>query len=206
MLHQWAFVASLVTGSVLSGLAPSGRARLATVIYSTSVSLLFGTSALYHRVHWAPPARAVMKRLDHSMIFLLIAGTYTPFALLVLRGSTRSAVLTAAWGGALLGIGARMLWLRAPRYAIIPLYIGQGWLAVFVFPELLRRGGVAPLVLLLIGGVFYTLGAFAYASRRPDPNPAVFGYHEVFHSCTLVAFVCHYAAVFLAVFATAAAS
>lgn len=203
VLHQWAFAASLVTGSVLCAVAPSGRARLASAVYSVSVTLLFGTSALYHRITWRPAARAVMKRLDHSMIFVLIAGTYTPFALLALRGETRVVVLSVVWGGAVIGIGARMLWLAAPRWAIIPLYIGLGWVAVFVFPQLLRHGGVAPLVLLLVGGLFYTLGALAYASRKPNPSPTVFGYHEVFHTATLIAFACHYIAVFLAVFATA---
>jgi hemolysin III len=203
VIHQWTFVLSLATGSVLCLLARTGRALTAAVVFSASVTLLFGTSALYHRVSWRPAARALMRRLDHSMIFLLIAGTYTPFALLVVHGTASTALLAVAWAGAALGIAIQLVWVAAPRWAVLPLYLGLGWLALAVVPELLHRAGVAALVLLLVGGLFYTAGALAYAARRPDPRPRTFGYHEVFHACTFVAWVCHYAAVLLAMGAAA---
>ncbi|MDQ6649297.1 MAG: hemolysin III family protein [Actinomycetota bacterium] len=196
VLHEGAFFVSLVSGVVVVLLAGSTRARLATAIYAASVTLLFGTSALYHRRDWSPRARAVMKRLDHSMIFVLIAGTYTPFALLVLHGRAVPVVLSIAWGGAALGIALRMIWLGASRWLVIPLYIGLGWIGVTIFPQLLHRG-VLTLLLVLLGGLFYSLGAVVYAAKRPDPSPSTFGYHEVFHALTLAAFVVHYTAVSL---------
>ncbi|GAC1329261.1 MAG: hemolysin III family protein [Mycobacteriales bacterium] len=196
VLHEGAFFVSLVTGVVLVALANPGRARVATAIYAASVTLLFGTSALYHRRTWSPRARSVMKRLDHSMIFVLIAGTYTPFALLVLHGRAVVAVLLVAWGGAALGIGLRMIWIGASRWLVIPLYIGLGWIGATIFPQLLHSG-VLTLVLVLLGGLFYSLGAVVYAAKRPDPSPSTFGYHEVFHALTLAAFVVHYIAVSL---------
>lgn len=201
VLHQWAFVTCVATGVVLVALAHAGRARLAATVYAVSLALLFGTSALYHRRTWTPTARAVMKRLDHSMIFVLIAGTYTPFALLVLRGPTARVVLAVVWGGAALGICSRMLWPSAPRFVILPLYVGLGWVAVFILPQLVSRAGIAPFVLLIAGGAVYTIGGIVYASRRPDPSPTVFGYHEVFHLLTLIAAICHYVAVSFAVYA-----
>jgi len=196
VLHEGAFFVSLVTGVILVALAGSSRARLATAIYAASVTLLFGTSALYHRRTWSPHARAVMKRLDHSMIFVLIAGTYTPFALLVLHGRAVPIVLSVAWGGAALGIGLRMLWLGASRWLVIPLYIGLGCIGVTIFPQLLHHG-VLTLLLVLVGGLFYSIGAVVYAAQRPDPAPRTFGYHEIFHALTLAAFVVHYIAVSL---------
>lgn len=205
VLHAWAFAVSVVAGAVLCGLTSSSRALAAALVYSLGMVALFGTSATYHRVTWKSAAtRARMKRLDHSMIFVLVAATYTPFAALILSGRARVVVLSVAWGGALVGIIARMAWLRAPRWAIVPLYISLGWMAVFVMPQLLHRAGVAPVVLLAVGGVAYTLGAVAYASRRPDPSPEVFGYHEVFHALTLLAAASHYVAVLLAMVAVGA--
>ena len=203
VLHQWAFVTCLATGAVLVALAPDARARVASLVYSLSLALLFGTSALYHRVSWHPAARAAMKRLDHSMIFVLIAGTYTPFALLVLRGTATTVVLAVVWGGAALGVLSRMAWLNAPRAFVIVLYLGLGWVAAFFVPQLIHRGGIAPFVLLCVGGAIYSVGAVIYAARRPDPRPQTFGYHEVFHACTLVAALCHYVAVSFAVYAVA---
>jgi hemolysin III len=201
-LHFWAFVVSLGAGAALVTLAGlhSTRAVLGTVIYSITVSLLFGTSALYHRRAWAERGRTVMKRLDHSMIFVFIAGTYTPFALLALPRESGTIVLAVVWGGALVGIVMRQAWLSAPRWAIVPLYIALGWVAVFVLPALLRHAGAASLALLLAGGLVYSIGAIVYATRRPDPWPETFGYHEVFHLCTIVAALCHYIAVWLAVY------
>ncbi len=181
-LHQWAAATFFVAGIVLIALAHGPRARIAAIIYAVAVCLLYGTSALYHRRTWQPKARAIMRRLDHSMILVLIAGTYTPFALLLLHGSTSTAVLALAWGGALAGIALRMLWISAPRWAVIPPYLIVGWIAVFVMPELLHAGGVATVVLVAGGGLIYSLGAIVYATKRPDPWPRTFGYHEVFHS------------------------
>ena len=200
VLHQYAFLVALATGAVLVTLAPAGRPRLGASIYAVSLALLFGTSALYHRVTWRERARAVMKRLDHSMIFVFIAGTYTPFALLLLHGTTEVVVLTVVWVGAVLGVGSRLLWLGAPRWAIVPLYIALGWVAMFIVPELVGAGGIAPFVLLCVGGAAYTTGGVIYALRRPDPAPAVFGYHEMFHLMTLIAAICHYVAVSFTVY------
>lgn len=205
VLHQWAAVTSLATGAVLCSMTANWRAFVATLAYSLGVTALFTTSAVYHRVTWRrPEVRLRMKRLDHAMIFVLIAGTYTPFAALVLSGATRVVVLAGVWSGALAGSIARMFWLRAPRWAIVPLYIGLGWAAVAVVPQLLHRAGVAAVVLLAVGGLLYTLGAIAYASRRPDPWPRTFGYHEMFHAATLFAAACHYASIFLALSAVGA--
>jgi hemolysin III len=199
-LHQWAAATFFVAGVVLIALAHGSRARFAAIVYAIAVCLLFGTSALYHRRTWQPKAKAIMRRLDHSMILVLIAGTYTPFALLLLHGSTGTAVLAVAWGGALAGITLRMLWLSAPRWAVIPPYLLVGWIAVFVMPELLHAGGVATLVLVAGGGLIYSLGAVVYATKRPDPWPKTFGYHEVFHLMTILAGVMMYIAISFAVY------
>jgi len=204
VLHQWSALAALGSGIALVLIAPPGRLRIGAAVYAATVVALFATSALYHRRTWSTRARDVMKRLDHSMIFLFIAGTYTPFCLALLSGRTRVVFLSAVWAGALAGIATRLLFLHAPRWLVVPLYIGLGWAAVFVLPDILHGAGVAALVLLLVGGLLYTLGAVAYAGRRPDPAPAVFGYHEVFHACTVVAAVCHYIAITFAVLAARA--
>ncbi len=202
-LHFWAFVASFGTGAVLVSVAAfSGeRAVVGTVIYAVTVSLLFGTSALYHRRTWNERGRRVMKRLDHSMIFVFIAGTYTPFALLVLPREFGEVILAVVWLGALGGVVLKQAWITAPRWLTVPPYLLLGWVAIFVLPAMLREAGLASLLLLVIGGLIYTFGAIVYATRRPDPAPSVFGYHEVFHLCTIVAALCHYAAVILAVYA-----
>ena len=202
-LHQWAFIVSFATGATLIALSAleGTRAVVGTSIYALTVSLLFGTSALYHRRTWADRGRSVMKRLDHSMIFVFIAGTYTPFALLVMPRKLGVVILTVVWSGALLGIVLKQAWIRAPRWISVPPYIALGWVAIFVLPEMLRHAGVAALVLLLAGGLVYSFGAIVYGTRRPNPWPATFGYHEVFHLCTIVAALCHYIAIWFAVFA-----
>lgn len=200
VLHQWAFVTAVVAGAVLVGLAPGGRATWAAAVYGLCLAALFGTSALYHRVGWRARGRAVMRRLDHSMIFVFIAGSYTPFALLVLRGGTATAVLAGVWIGAVVGVASRVAFTSAPRLTTVPLYVALGWVAAFTVPQLIRHGGIAPFVLLCVGGAAYTVGGLVYATRRPDPAPAVFGYHELFHLMTLVAAVCHYIAVSFAVY------
>jgi hemolysin III len=193
-------VAGIVLVSV-SGATRGTQAAVAVAIYAVTVSLLFGTSAVYHRVPWSTPARqAVLARLDHSMIFVFIAGSYTPFALLAMPERTGRTVLAVVWAGAVAGVLLKTSWITAPRWLSVPLYIGLGWVAVFVFPDLLRHGGVATTVLIAAGGLIYTFGGVVYGLKRPDPWPAVFGFHEVFHLCTVVAAACHLVAVWLVVF------
>jgi hemolysin III len=162
---------------------------------------MFGVSALYHRRVWSPRGYAVMRRLDHSMIFIFIAGTYTPFAVLLLDPGPARVILAVVWGGALAGVAMKLAWPHAPRWASAPLYVALGWVAVFVLPDILHRGGVAALVLLLAGGAAYTVGAVFYALRRPYPWPTHFGHHEFFHACTLVAAICHHIAMYFALYA-----
>lgn len=202
VLHEAAFAISLVTGTVLICLADTGRERAAVSVYAASVALLFGTSAAYHRGSWSPRAHAVMARLDHSMIFVLIAGTYTPFAVLLLDGATRWTVLGVVWGGALTGILLRNAPHRPPQWVFVLLYLALGWVALGFLPAILRSGGVAVLVLLLAGGALYSAGAVVYATRRPDPSPRWFGFHEVFHALTLAAFATHYVAVSFATYSS----
>jgi hemolysin III len=194
--HQWAFFVSLLTGAALVLAAPGEQATAASAIYTASVAGLFGASALYHRVNWSSArARAWMRRLDHSMIFLLIAGTYTPFALLALEGTLATAILIAVWAGALAGIVFKLAWIGAPKWLVAGVYVVLGWVAVAAFPQLIERLGVTATMLVALGGVLYTVGAVIYALRRPDPVPAVFGYHEVFHALVIAAAALQYAAV-----------
>lgn len=199
-LHVGGFFVSLATGTVLIVLGAVQGAALATTVYCVTVSLLFGVSALYHRRPWSVRGRQVMMRLDHSMIFVFIAGSYTPFAVLALEPGTDVAILVIAWTGALAGVALKLAWPQSPRWLGAPLYIALGWIAVFVFPQILANAGVAAFVLMLVGGALYTVGGIVYAVRRPDPWPHVFGFHEVFHACTIVAAICHYIAVFLALY------
>jgi hemolysin III len=194
--HQWAFFISLALGIPLVITAPPGKATLAAAIYAACVTLLFGTSALYHRVTWRTDgARRWMRRLDHSAIFLLIAGTYTPFALLVLHGSLADVVLAVIWSGAVGGILLKLLWIDAPKWLAAVIYVGLGWVAVAVTPDLIGQVGVTASILVATGGILYTLGAVTYALRRPDPLPSVFGYHEVFHALLIVAAALQYAVI-----------
>jgi hemolysin III len=202
-LHTYAALISLASGATLVAVAAALRgpsAGFATALYSVTVTLLFGTSALYHRYPWQPKAHQLMKRADHSMIFVFIAGTYTPIAVLALHRTAAILVLTVVWAGALLGVGLQSIWPDAPRWLSVPCYIGLGWVAVIVLPELLHTGGVAALALIAAGGLVYTLGGVVYGIKRPNPSPTIFGFHEVFHSCTLVAAACHYIAIWLIVF------
>lgn len=204
LLHAYAFFGAIACGIVLVSLA-AARPGLAPVvscaIYSVTVCALFGTSALYHRRVWSPRGYQIMRRLDHSMIFIFIAGTYTPFCALLLSPGKAAALLTIVWAGALAGVALKLIWPHAPRWVSAPLYIGLGWVAVVVLPDILRAGGVTALVLLTIGGVAYSVGAVFYALRRPNPWPTVFGHHEFFHACTLVAAICHHIAIYFALFA-----
>jgi hemolysin III len=197
VLHQYAFFASLASGTLLVLLAATGRASIAAAVYATSVSALFGTSALYHRVTWTGPARRRMRRLDHAMIFLLIAGTYTPVGLLVLQGTLATVVLVVVWGGALAGIALQLAWTGAPRWLGGTVYLALGWVAVVAMPQLFARLGVVGGLLLVAGGLVYSAGAAVYALRRPDPVPAVFGYHEVFHLLVIAGVTVHFLAISL---------
>lgn len=195
VLHQYAFFVSLVLGAALFVVADDGRSRTAVAIYVFAVSGLLGTSALYHRLNWSEKARAWMRRLDHSMIFVLIAGTYTPFALLVLSGTLADAILIVVWAGALGGIVLNLVWITAPRWLIASVYVALGWVAVAAMPALADKMGAGGVALLMGGGLLYTAGAVIYATQRPDPAPAVFGYHEVFHALVVAAAAAHFAVV-----------
>jgi hemolysin III len=198
--HQYAFFVSLGTGAALVLAARTGRALLAAAVYAASVSALFGVSALYHRVTWSVGARRWMRRLDHSMIFLLIAGTFTPFGLLVLSGAFAAVILAVVWGGAAAGIALQLMWIDAPKWLSAVVYVALGWVGVAAVPELAVRVGWIATGLLLLGGVLYSAGALVYALRRPDPAPAVFGYHEIFHALVIAAALAQYAVVAFFVF------
>ncbi|MFB9234773.1 hemolysin III family protein [Plantactinospora siamensis] len=203
-LHTYAFFVAIVCGIVLCSLAaarPGWTPLVACGIYSLTVCGLFGTSALYHRRVWSERGYQVMRRLDHSMIFVFIAGTYTPFCLLLLPGHGGRLLLTLVWAGALAGVAIKLIWPHAPRWLSAPLYIALGWVAVAVLPDILHNGGVTALVLMVAGGLAYSVGAVFYALRRPNPWPTVFGHHEFFHACTLVAAICHHIAIYFALFA-----
>ena len=204
VLHEAAFAVSLITGTVLICLAEGARARTAAVVYAVSVALLFGTSAAFHRGSWTGRAHTLMQRLDHSMIFVLIAGTYTPFALLLLEGGLRWVMLGIVWGGALAGVVLRNTVRRPARWLFTALYLLLGWVALSVIPQLHDAGGLRVVILLLVGGVFYSAGAVVYAVRRPNPSPHWFGFHEVFHAFTLLAFATHYIAVSFATYGASA--
>jgi hemolysin III len=194
--HQWAFFVSLLTGGALVATAPEGRAKVAAAVYAASVAGLFGASALYHRITWASvAARRWMRRLDHSMIFVLIAGTYTPMALLALSGPLSTTILIAVWAGAAAGVVMKLVWIDAPKWLVALTYVILGWVAVAAFPQLYDALGITGFTMVLLGGLLYTAGAVVYALRRPDPVPAVFGYHEVFHVLVIVAAALQYAVV-----------
>jgi hemolysin III len=186
--HEWACFVCVPLGAVMVLVAADGRARVSAAVYAVSLVALFGVSALYHRINWrSVSARLWMRRLDHTMIFVLIAGTYTPFALLVLHGWLATAILITVWAGALGGVVLNLIWIRAPRWLPVVVYIALGWVAVAALPQLATALGIAGLSLLLLGGVLYSAGAIIYAMKRPDPVPAVFGYHEVFHILVILA-------------------
>ena len=197
VFHQYAFFASLASGTVIVLAAATTKASVAAAIYAASVSALFGVSALYHRITWNGPARRRMRRLDHAMIFLLIAGTYTPVGLLVLQGRLATVVLAVVWGGAVAGIVLELAWTTAPRWLGGTVYLALGWVAVVAMPQLFARLGMTGGLLLVAGGLVYSAGAAVYALRRPDPVPLVFGYHEVFHLLVIAGVAAHFLAVSL---------
>ncbi len=194
--HEWAFFISLVLGAALIIAAKTPQATLAVAIYAVSLSALLGTSALYHRVNWKrPEVRRWMRRLDHSMIFFLIAGTYTPFALLVLDGPLADAILVVVWAGAIAGAIVEMIWIEHPKWVAALIYMSLGWVAAVAFPGMWGEIGLAGTLLVAVGGLFYTAGAIVYATQRPNPSPRVFGYHEIFHALVILAAAAHFAAI-----------
>lgn len=199
VLHQFAAAVALGAGLVLTSMAPSERSSLAAALFAVSLVTLFAVSATYHRVSWSVRARAWMRRMDHASIFLLIAGTYTPIALIGLQGATGNSLLVAVWAGALLGGLKSLFWVNAPKVLTAALAVGVGWTVVPYINEARGSLGMTELVLIFGGGMAYTLGAVAYALKRPNPWPEVFGYHEVFHALTIVGAVLHFAAVLLLV-------
>jgi hemolysin III len=199
VFHQYGFLAALVAGIFLVVGAPTPTAARAAAIYAASVCALFGVSALYHRITWTPPVRRWLRHLDHAMIFVLIAGTYTPVGLLVLEGPLATWVLVVVWSGAVAGIALNLGWRQAPGWVGVVVYVALGWVAVVALPQLLRQLGVVGTGLLVAGGLAYSVGALVYARRRPNPSPAVFGYHEIFHLLVVVGVALHFAAVTLAV-------
>ena len=199
VFHQYAFFVSIPCGAGLILAATSGRARLAAAIYAVALSALLGTSALYHRITWRPNARRWMRRLDHSMIFVLIAGTYTPVALLALQGPLATTILIVLWAGALGGMLFKLAWIDAPKWLLAAIYVVLGLVSAAVFGQLPGAIGWLGVAGLAAGGVLYTAGAVVYASGRPNPAPAVFGYHEIFHVLVIVAAALHYAVIAFAV-------
>jgi hemolysin III len=203
-LHQFAFFVALACGAVLCSIAatrPGIAPFVACLVYSVTVLGLFGISALYHRRVWSERGYQIMRRMDHSMIFLFIAGTYTPFCVLLLPRGQAILTLSLIWAGALGGVALKTIWPHLPRWASAPLYLALGWGAVAIMPQVLHNGGVTALVLLCAGGVTYSVGAVFYALRRPNPWPTVFGHHEFFHACTLIAAICHHIAIYFALYA-----
>jgi hemolysin III len=204
LLHAGAFPAAAVAGLALTALAPTRAGRLAAAVYSLTCMAMFGASASYHRSPLGSRRRRVLSRLDHVGILLVIAGTYTPLAVLALSGWTRLGVLAIIWTATAIGATARLSWRpswrRPPRWLVASLFIGLGWVAVFVLPQLLHGAGIAALALVLAGGLLYSAGAVVYARKRPNPSPRWFGFHEVFHAMTIAAYLTQYAAVSLVVY------
>jgi len=193
----------LVASIVLVILSPTPEAKWSTAVFGLTAVMLFGTSAVYHRGHWSPKVAGILRRLDHTNIFLIIAGTYTPLSVLLLPADTARTLLIVVWSGALIGLLARVFWLGAPRWVYVPVYVALGWVAVWFFPEFYRSGGLAIVLLIAGGGLAYTLGAVVYGTKWPNPSPRWFGFHEIFHVLTVVGYGCHYIAVSMASYGSA---
>ena len=199
-LHAGMFPAVLVGGVLLIALTDSPSARIACAVYTLTACLLFGVSALYHRGDWGPRAAVMRRRMDHANIFLIIAGTDTPLTILLLDDGRQQMLLWGIWAAAVIGIVFRVCWVGAPRWLYTPCYIAMGWAAVFFLPDFLRAGGIAVMILVIIGGLLYSAGGVIYGIKRPNPSPRWFGFHEVFHSLTLAAFVVHYVGISMAAY------
>ncbi|GAA2006338.1 hemolysin III [Microbacterium ulmi] len=195
-IHAATFPVAIAAGIVLIVLAQGAPAKWASAVFMATSLLLFGNSALYHRFDWGPTTKAVLKRIDHANILLLIAGTYTPIATLALPPDQGTILLILVWSGALLGILFRVFWIGAPRWLYVALYLLLGWAAVmYIVP--LFQANVAMMILVIVGGLLYTAGAIVYAVKKPNPWPGHFGFHEIFHVCTVLAFLCHWTACLL---------
>lgn len=201
-IHAGTFPMTIAAGIVLICLAQGAPAKWASALYMLTSMLLFGNSALYHRFSWKPRTKMILKRIDHANIFLLIAGTYTPLAVLALPPAQGALLLAVVWGSTALGIGFRVFWIGAPRWLYVALYIAMGWGAIMYIGDLLAAN-VAMVVLVLVGGLLYTAGAVVYGLKRPNPVPGRFGFHEIFHTLTVLAFICHWTAVLIIALAPA---
>jgi hemolysin III len=195
-IHAATFPVALVAGVLLIAVAQGAPAKWASAVFMATSLLLFGNSALYHRFDWKPRTKAILKRIDHANILLLIAGTYTPIATLALPPQQGVLLLTLVWSGALIGILFRVFWINAPRWLYVALYLALGWAAVMYLVDLFNADAVM-MTLVIVGGLLYTLGAVVYALKRPNPWPGHFGFHEIFHVCTVLAFLCHWTACLL---------
>jgi hemolysin III len=201
-IHAATFPITIIAGFVLIALAEGAPAKWASAVFVLTSMLLFGSSALYHRFDWTPRTKVLLKRIDHANIFLLIAGTYTPLAILALPPDKGWLLLGVVWGGALVGIGFRMFWINAPRWLYVLLYLLLGWAAVMYLGDLLAVS-IWMMALVIAGGLLYTAGAIVYAMKKPNPWPGHFGFHEIFHACTVLAFMCHWTATLIIAIAPA---
>jgi len=199
-IHAGSFPLVVAAGIVLVALAPDARSRTVTAVFGATAALLFGISALYHRGTWSPRTAGILKRFDHSNIFLIIAGTYTPFAVLLLPEGPGRTLLWVVWAAAVAGIAFRVFWVGAPRWLYVPAYVAMGWVAVAFLPGFLSGGGPVVLALVVLGGLLYTAGGIVYGIKRPNPSPRWFGFHEIFHVLTVLGFISHYVGVSLAVY------
>jgi hemolysin III len=199
-LHAAVAPLTLAAGVVLVAMSPTATTRIGSAVFATSALVLFSVSAVYHRGTWSPRAWLFLRRFDHANIFLLIAGSYTPFTLLLLDGTERVVLLTVVWSGAFLGVLFRVFWNGAPRWLYTPIYLALGWAAVFFAGDFVAGAGAPVLTLMVVGGGLYTVGGLVYGFQRPDPAPSWFGFHEVFHTLTIAAFVTHYVGVSIATY------
>ena len=199
-IHAGSAPLTLVAGVVLVVLSPNAPTRIGSSVFATSALVLFTVSGIYHRGTWSPRVRRFLRRFDHANIFVLIAGSYTPFTLLLLHGTDRVVLLSVVWSGALAGVLFRVLWCDAPRWLHTPIYVALGWAAVFYLGDFVQNASTSVLVLIAVGGVLYTLGGVVYGIQRPNPFPRWFGFHEVFHVLTIAAFVSHYVGVSIATY------
>lgn len=199
-LHLGAAPIAFVAGLAIVAFAPTLAGRVSAAIYTVTAVMLFGTSAVYHRGNWSPGTRAVLRRMDHANIFLIIAGSYTPLCVLLLSQRSSTIVLSLVWTGAILGVLARVFWLDAPRWLYIPLYLILGWVAVGFLGRFYATGGAAVVTLIAVGGFCYTVGAIIYGTKWPRGSQRYFGFHEIFHALTIAGFTCHFIAVAIAIF------
>ena len=200
-LHAVTAPLAAAAGTVLVVLAPTSPGKVGGAVFLAASLLLFGTSALYHRLSWGPRGEALLRRMDHANIYIFIAATYTPLALLALTPASRNVLLVLIWTAALVGLGFRLIWLGAPRWLYTALYLLMGWAAIGWLPQIYANGGPAVFYLIIAGGLLYTAGAIVYGRKRPNPWPTWFGFHEIFHSFTILAFVAHYIAISILTYA-----